>query len=75
MHCFLAKDSFTRTLDVTVFVSGTFDLFDVMCKQHQKAALDPFLNGTKNGDIDGTCKRGLKFSWSYFGTCELRNAS
>ena len=29
------------------FVSGTFDLFNVICKQHHRAALNPFLNGTK----------------------------
>ena len=36
---------FTRTVDLTVVVSGTFDLFDVMCKQH-RTALNLFLNGT-----------------------------
>ena len=35
--------SFTRTVNVAVFVSGTFD---------------PFLNDTENDDIDGTCMRG-----------------
>ena len=25
---------FTRTVNVTIFMSGTFDLFDVLCKQH-----------------------------------------
>ena len=39
------------------FVSGTFDLFDVVCEQHHRAALKPILNGTKNGDVDGTCKQ------------------
>ena len=51
------KASFTRTVNVTVF-----DLFNVMCKQHHKTALSPFLNGAKkpkNGDVYGTCKQGL----------------
>ena len=42
------------------FVSGTFDLFDVMCEQHHRAALKLILNGTKNGvdvDVDGRCKQ------------------
>ena len=38
---------FTGTINVTIFVSGTFDLFDVMYKQHNKSVLNPFLNGTK----------------------------
>ena len=38
---------FTRTINVTIFVGGTFDLFDVMYKQHNKSVLNPFLNGTK----------------------------
>ena len=54
-----SKGSFTRTANVTAFVSGTFDLFNVMCKQPHKNALNPFFNGTKNGDFDGTCKRAL----------------
>ena len=29
------------------FVSGTFDLLDVMCKQHHRTTLNPFLNDTK----------------------------
>ena len=40
-------------------VSGTFDPFNVMCKQRHRNTLNPFLNGTKNGDIDGTSKRIL----------------
>ena len=35
-------DSFTLTVNVTVFVSGTFDLFNVMCKRHNKTALNTF---------------------------------
>ena len=55
-----SKGSFKRTFNVTVFVSGTFDLFDVMCKQRHRTVLNPFFNGMKNGDIDGNCKRSLK---------------
>ena len=51
----LIKGSFTGTVNVTVSVSGVFDLFDVMCKQYHMIALYPFLISTKNGDIDGTC--------------------
>ena len=50
----------------TVFVSGTFDFFNVCMKtapQPHGTALNPFLNGTKNGDVGGRCERGsiLKF--------------
>ena len=41
------------TITVTIFVSDIFDLFDVMCKQHSRTALNSFLNGTINSDIDG----------------------
>ena len=40
------KATFTRT----VFVSGTFDLFDAFnasCEQHLRTAFNPFLNGKK----------------------------
>ena len=33
--------------------------FNIMCKQQQRAAVNPFSNGTKNGDFDGTCKRAF----------------
>ena len=36
-------------------MNGTFDLFDVMCKQHSSTAMNPLLNGNKNGDVEGTC--------------------
>ena len=36
--------------------TGTFDLSDVRCKQHYTTALNPFLNGMKDGDVDGMCK-------------------
>ena len=41
----------------TVCVSDIFDLFDVMCKQHHKTALNPSLNGTKKINVHDTCKR------------------
>ena len=40
------KGSFTRTVNITVFMSGTFDLFDVVCKQLHIATLNLFLSGT-----------------------------
>ena len=54
-----AEASFTRTVN-TVFVSGSFDLFDVMCKQCHKIAFNPIWNGTRNGDFNGTCKQNLR---------------
>ena len=47
------------TVNVTIFVSGTIYLFDTMCKRCHRNQLNPFSYGTKNGDIDGTCKRSL----------------
>ena len=41
------KGLFTRTINVTVFVSGIHDLFDISCKQHHWTALNPFLNSTE----------------------------
>ena len=32
-----------------------------MCEQYRRTALKPFLNGTKNGDVDGMCKRSLSY--------------
>ena len=32
-----------------VFVSGTFDVFNVMCEQYNKNAFNSLLNGAKNG--------------------------
>ena len=37
-----------HTVNVTVVMNGTFDLFDVMYNQCRRIALNPFLNGTKN---------------------------
>ena len=36
-------------------MSGTFDLFNVMCKQHHTPALNSFFNGIENGDVNGIC--------------------
>ena len=41
------KGSFICTVNLSVFVSGTFDIFDVAGKQQHSTALNPFLNGTK----------------------------
>ena len=35
---------------------GTTDLFDVTCNQQHRTEGNPFLNGTKNGDVDSTWK-------------------
>ena len=53
------KGLFICTVNVTIYVSSTFDLFNVMCKQRDRDVLNPFLKGTKNCDIDDTCKRSL----------------
>ena len=50
------KTPFTLTVDVTVFVSCTFDLFNNMCKRCHRTALSPLLKKTKNGHIKGMCK-------------------
>ena len=45
---------------MSVSVSGTFDLINVMYKQLRRTALKPFLNGTKNDGVDGVRKRSLR---------------
>ena len=40
-------------------MDGTVDIFNVMCKQHHRTALNLFLNRTKNSDVDGTFKQGF----------------
>ena len=56
----MSKTTFTRS----VFVSGTFDLFDkkfnVMCEQHHRTTFNPFLNGKKNSVKNVTCKPGFR---------------
>ena len=47
--------SSTPTDNVAVFC----DLFNVMCKQHHRVALIPFLNSIINAVVDGTCGRSL----------------
>ena len=56
------KGPFTHTINVTIFVVGTLDIFDFGCKQHHRTVFNPVLNGTKsceNGDIDDTYKRNF----------------
>ena len=54
VHC---EHTITHTIRDTVFVSGTFDLLNIMRKQCNRTALKPFLNGIKISDVDGRCKR------------------
>ena len=42
-----SKGLFTCTVNVIIFVSGTFDRFNAMCEQHHRTALNSFINGTK----------------------------
>ena len=42
------KGSFTRSVNVTIFVSGTFDINHVMCKQYHSNRLN------QNGYLYGT---------------------
>ena len=53
------ESSFTHNVNVTVFVSGIFDLFDVKSNHQNRTVLNLFLNGTKSGNVEGTCKQGL----------------
>ena len=55
----LGKGLFTHTVIVAVFVSGAFDVFDVVCKQHHMTALNTFLNSVENDDVDGMGKRSM----------------
>ena len=41
-------------------LSGTFDLFNITCKQQHRSSLNPFLNCTNNGEFDSTYKRALR---------------
>ena len=43
----IPKASFTLTVNITVSVNDTFDLFDILGKQNHKAALNTFLNCMK----------------------------
>ena len=47
---------FTLTVNVTI-VSGTFDLFDVMCKHSIIGLHWTLFKRYKNGNVGGTCKR------------------
>ena len=57
---FVQSLRFVYTVSVTVFVSGIFDLYNVLSEQHHRVALNPFLNRTRNGDFAGTCKRAFE---------------
>ena len=46
------KGQSTFTVKVTGFVAGTFDVFNVICKQHHGNEYNPFLNYEKNGDYE-----------------------
>ena len=48
------KALFTRTLKVIVFVSRTFEVFNIMSEQRHGNSLDPSLNGKINGYFYGT---------------------
>ena len=61
LQLFPSGKIYLQTVNVTIFVSFTFDLFDVMCRQPHETELNPFLNCTENGDIDGTYIRNCKF--------------
>ena len=56
-----------------LFATDTFDLFGITCKQHHRTAVNPILNGAKNGDIESTVKtkpKGL-FTHNIFSPCLL----
>ena len=57
-----SKGAFTRSVFQTIFVSGTFDLFNVMCEQHHRVALNPFLNSPNNGLKNVIRKNSLRFN-------------
>ena len=63
------KASFTRTVNVTDFVSTTFVLFNVMCKQYYRWCIEPIFKRFKNGDFDVTCKRA--FNVKHFAFADL----
>ena len=54
------------------FVSGTFDIFNVLCKPYHRTALNPFFNGMTNGDIDVVHKTSFTriITVTIFGTIE-----
>ena len=39
-----SKGKFTHTINIIVLVSGTYDLFNIICKHHHRTLI---LNGTK----------------------------
>ena len=43
----------------SVFVSGIFDIFNLMCEQYHRNASIHFLNGEKNGTKNFKCEQGF----------------
>ena len=60
-------NSFSRTVNIVLFVSGILDRFDIMCKQHHMIIPNPFLDGTKISDVYGTCKQSVNVSFIFLG--------
>ena len=66
------KALFTRSVFQPVFVGGSFDLFDAMCKHLHWILLNPFFNGLKNGLKNATCKRTLNCKFPVLGRTIVR---
>ena len=60
---------FTRTVNGTVLWTVPSIFFNGTWQQHHKSVFNHFLNGTKNGDVDGTCKRSLTKHWCIIYNC------
>ena len=60
-----SEGSFLRTVNVTIFVSGTFDLLRL---RRNSPALNQFLNPKNNGDIDNT----LDSDWKTLFYCNTK---
>ena len=56
---------FTPVINVTVFASGTFDIFNVMCKQHHRTALNPFLKRKKTVTLTARVNEALISQFNY----------
>ena len=55
---FNSKGPFTRSVFQTVFISGTFRLFNVVCDKN-KNTLNSFSNGPNNGLKKATCNQSI----------------
>ena len=66
-----SKGPFTHTINITVLVSGTFDLFNIMCKQHHRTAIGPILKPDKKVALTVCLNEAL--TWLNFAVvqCEL----